>query len=116
MGQVLPYRSQASAVFSNVSEGKAVAVLSLSPSQASNIDDVLGHHTSFLDTCLKDCMLTNPELLKVFSKLMSVCVMFTNCMQVRRGGWFGPLWHAALLVPSPLLAEPLGLPDQYTAS
>uniref|UniRef100_A0A8D2I461 Gamma-tubulin complex component n=1 Tax=Urocitellus parryii TaxID=9999 RepID=A0A8D2I461_UROPR len=48
---------------------------------ASNIDDVLGHHTSFLDTCLKDCMLTNPELLKVFSKLMSVCVMFTNCMQ-----------------------------------
>lgn len=51
--------------------------------QASNIDDVLGHHTSFLDNCLKDCMLTNPELLKVFSKLMSVCVMFTNCMQVR---------------------------------
>jgi len=50
---------------------------------ASNIDDVLGHHTSFLDNCLKDCMLTNPELLKVFSRLMSVCVMFTNCMQVR---------------------------------
>ncbi|XP_043330992.1 gamma-tubulin complex component 2 isoform X1 [Cervus elaphus] len=48
---------------------------------ASNIDDVLGHHTSFLDSCLKDCMLTNPELLRVFSKLMSVCVMFTNCMQ-----------------------------------
>nr|XP_048311264.1 gamma-tubulin complex component 2 isoform X2 [Myodes glareolus] len=48
---------------------------------ASNIDDVLGHHTSFLDNCLKECMLTNPELLKVFSKLMSVCVMFTNCMQ-----------------------------------
>ncbi|CAB1337938.1 unnamed protein product, partial [Coregonus sp. 'balchen'] len=35
----------------------------------------------FLDNCLKDCMLTNPELLKIFSKLMSVCVMFTNCMQ-----------------------------------
>ncbi|KAH0620175.1 hypothetical protein JD844_020179 [Phrynosoma platyrhinos] len=48
---------------------------------ASNIDDVLIHHTSFLDNCLKDCMLTNPELLKVFSKMMSVCVMFTNCMQ-----------------------------------
>lgn len=28
-------------------------------------------------------MLTNPELLRIFSKLMSVCVMFTNCMQVR---------------------------------
>uniref|UniRef100_A0AAX7SKV9 Gamma-tubulin complex component n=1 Tax=Astatotilapia calliptera TaxID=8154 RepID=A0AAX7SKV9_ASTCA len=49
---------------------------------ASNIDDVLCHHTSFLDNCLKDCMLTNPELLRIFSKLMSVCVMFTNCMQV----------------------------------
>uniref|UniRef100_A0A8C7SLV4 Gamma-tubulin complex component n=1 Tax=Oncorhynchus mykiss TaxID=8022 RepID=A0A8C7SLV4_ONCMY len=48
---------------------------------ASNIDDVLCHHISFLDNCLKDCMLTNPELLKIFSKLMSVCVMFTNCMQ-----------------------------------
>lgn len=58
----------------------------MSPAQASNIDDVLGHHTSFLDSCLKDCMLTNPELLRVFSKLMSVCVMFTNCMQVRPRG------------------------------
>ncbi|KAG8517503.1 Gamma-tubulin complex component 2 [Galemys pyrenaicus] len=48
---------------------------------AANIDDVLGHHTGFLDSCLKDCMLTNPELLRVFSKLLSVCVMFTNCMQ-----------------------------------
>ncbi|KAK3559233.1 hypothetical protein QTP86_008357 [Hemibagrus guttatus] len=48
---------------------------------ASNIDDVLCHHTSFLDNCLKDCMLTNPELLRIFSKLMSVCVMYTNCMQ-----------------------------------
>ncbi|KAM5241151.1 gamma-tubulin complex component 2 isoform 2-T4 [Hipposideros larvatus] len=56
-------------------------VLEKNLKSASNIDDVLGHHTSFLDTCLKDCMLTNPELLKVFSKLMSVCVMFTNCMQ-----------------------------------
>ena len=55
------------------------------PMQASNIDDVLGHHTSFLDSCLKDCMQTNPELLRVFSKLMSVCVMFTNCMQVPQG-------------------------------
>ncbi|XP_059756139.1 gamma-tubulin complex component 2 [Balaenoptera ricei] len=56
-------------------------VLEKSLRSASNIDDVLGHHTSFLDSCLKDCMLTNPELLRVFSRLMSVCVMFTNCMQ-----------------------------------
>ncbi|XP_078284741.1 gamma-tubulin complex component 2 [Rhinoraja longicauda] len=48
---------------------------------ASNIDEVLSYHTSFLDNCMKDCMLTNTVLLKIFSKLMSVCVMFTNCMQ-----------------------------------
>lgn len=65
--------------------------------QASNIDDVLCHHTSFLDNCLKDCMLTNPELLRIFSKLMAVCVMFTNCMQVC---WHDPkrLFSAALNV------------------
>uniref|UniRef100_G1QNM6 Gamma-tubulin complex component n=1 Tax=Nomascus leucogenys TaxID=61853 RepID=G1QNM6_NOMLE len=65
---------------------------------ASNIDDVLGHHTGFLDTCLKDCMLTNPELLKVFSKLMSVCVMFTNCMQVRGCGGVHP---SSAVLPHP---------------
>ncbi|CAL8282835.1 unnamed protein product [Merluccius merluccius] len=48
---------------------------------ASNIDDVLCHHTSFLDNCLKDCMLTNQELLKIFSRLMSDCITFTNHMQ-----------------------------------
>uniref|UniRef100_A0A8C1K9K5 Gamma-tubulin complex component n=1 Tax=Cyprinus carpio TaxID=7962 RepID=A0A8C1K9K5_CYPCA len=59
---------------------------------ASNIDDVLCHHTSFLDNCLKDCMLTNPELLRIFSKLMSVCVMFTNCMQVKVQTLLRKLW------------------------
>lgn len=74
--------------------------------QASNIDDVLGHHTSFLDNCLKDCMLTNPELLKVFSKLMSVCVMFTNCMQVR---WPRPAHAASLSVSQQV---PLSVPPE----
>ncbi|XP_071785890.1 gamma-tubulin complex component 2-like [Asterias amurensis] len=49
--------------------------------QISNIDDVLDIHTDFLDKCLKDCMLTNPELLKIVSKLMLVCVTFANCIQ-----------------------------------
>lgn len=47
----------------------------------TNIDGVLENHNDFLDRCLKDCMLTNLELLKVVSKLMLVCVTFTNCMQ-----------------------------------
>lgn len=33
--------------------------------QVRNIDGVLEHHNDFLDRCLKDCMLTNPDLLKV---------------------------------------------------
>ncbi len=52
-------------------------------SQASNIDDVLKYHNDLLDNCLKDCMLTNTELIKTVSKLMVVCVTFCNCIQVR---------------------------------
>ncbi|EDV26389.1 uncharacterized protein TRIADDRAFT_23299 [Trichoplax adhaerens] len=46
----------------------------------SNIDELLEHHNDFLDRCLEECMLTNPELLKIVSKLMLVCVTFTNWM------------------------------------
>ncbi|XP_063951039.1 gamma-tubulin complex component 2-like [Lytechinus pictus] len=49
--------------------------------KVSNIDDVLSHHTDFLDKCLKDCMLTNPDIIKNVSKLMLVCVTFANCIQ-----------------------------------
>ncbi|XP_071477744.1 gamma-tubulin complex component 2-like [Diadema antillarum] len=49
--------------------------------QVSNIDEVLEHHMDFLDKCLKDCMLTNPDILKNVSKLMLVCVTFANCIQ-----------------------------------
>ncbi|XP_022084041.1 gamma-tubulin complex component 2-like [Acanthaster planci] len=49
--------------------------------QVSTIDDVLDIHTDFLNMCLKDCMLTDPELLKIVSKLMLVCVTFANCIQ-----------------------------------
>lgn len=49
-------------------------------STVKNIDGVLEFHNDFLDRCLKDCMLTSPELLKIVSKLMAVCVTFCNCM------------------------------------
>nr|KAG5706873.1 hypothetical protein BaRGS_004208 [Batillaria attramentaria] len=48
----------------------------------SNVDDVLVFHTDFLNSCLKDCMLTNPDLLKIVHKLMMVCVTFSNFVQV----------------------------------
>ncbi|WAR08340.1 GCP2-like protein, partial [Mya arenaria] len=44
----------------------------------SNVDDVLAYHSDFLSDCLKDCMLTNPQLLKIVHKLMMVCVTFSN--------------------------------------
>uniref|UniRef100_A0ABM0N0D7 Gamma-tubulin complex component n=1 Tax=Saccoglossus kowalevskii TaxID=10224 RepID=A0ABM0N0D7_SACKO len=48
----------------------------------SNIDDVIAHHSDFLDTyCLRDCMLTNMDLLKILSKLLMVCVTFSNFIQ-----------------------------------
>jgi len=47
-----------------------------------NVDDILTHHADFLNSCLKDCMLTSPDLLKIVHKLMMVCVMFSNFMQV----------------------------------
>ena len=50
--------------------------------KVSNLDDVLTYHTDFLSSCLKDCMLTSPDLLKIVHKLLMVCVMFSNFMQV----------------------------------
>ena len=50
--------------------------------QASNIDDVLNYHNDFLNNCLKDCMLTTPDLVRIVNKLMVVCVTFSNFIQV----------------------------------
>lgn len=50
-------------------------------STASTIDDVLAIHSNFLDTCLKECMLTNPSSLKTISKLLSVCSVFGTGMK-----------------------------------
>ena len=50
--------------------------------QVSNIDDVLTYHSDFLNTCMNDCMLTDPDLLRIVHKLMVVCVTFSNFIQV----------------------------------
>uniref|UniRef100_H2ZE08 Gamma-tubulin complex component n=1 Tax=Ciona savignyi TaxID=51511 RepID=H2ZE08_CIOSA len=46
-----------------------------------NVDEVLDYHTDFLRQCLQDCLLTNTELLKMLSKLLMLCVSFSNFMQ-----------------------------------
>ncbi|OZJ06164.1 hypothetical protein BZG36_00995 [Bifiguratus adelaidae] len=47
-------------------------------SSISTVDQVLQLHSDFLDTCLKECMLTNAKLLRIYSKLMSACALFTT--------------------------------------
>ena len=44
------------------------------------IDNVLQIHNDFLETCLKDCLLTTPELLRCLAKLQAICVTFSNAM------------------------------------
>ncbi|KAF9352327.1 hypothetical protein BGX26_009846 [Mortierella sp. AD094] len=46
--------------------------------KVSTVDQVLQIHSDFLDTCLNQCMLTNSKLLRIYSKLMSTCIKFTN--------------------------------------
>ncbi|KDQ51905.1 hypothetical protein JAAARDRAFT_184745 [Jaapia argillacea MUCL 33604] len=40
------------------------------------VDELLRDHVDFLDTCLKECMLTSSRLLKAYSKLIVTCSTF----------------------------------------
>ncbi|PHH54127.1 Gamma-tubulin complex component 2 [Ceratocystis fimbriata CBS 114723] len=42
------------------------------------VDEVIGDHIDFLDSCLKECMLTNGKLLRIHSKLMQTCTFFAS--------------------------------------
>ncbi|XP_061505474.1 gamma-tubulin complex component 2 homolog isoform X3 [Anopheles gambiae] len=46
--------------------------------QVKNIDDVLNYHQDFLDQCLKNCMLTEPDLLKPIINLCNICIKFCD--------------------------------------
>ena len=47
---------------------------------AKNVDEVLNVHTDFLRQCLQDCLLTNTDMLRILSKLLMLCVSFSNFM------------------------------------
>ena len=53
--------------------------------KVANVDDVLHCHFDFLNGCLKDCMLTSPELLKIVIRLMKTFIDFSNFILVRSG-------------------------------
>lgn len=48
---------------------------------AATIDNVLADHNDFLDKCLRDCMLSNREILMIVSRLLAVCSSFSHHMQ-----------------------------------
>ncbi|KAJ3019842.1 Gamma-tubulin complex component 2 [Thoreauomyces humboldtii] len=45
---------------------------------AGTIEDVIKIHHDFQDRCIRECMLSNAEMVKVFSKLMSICTEFCH--------------------------------------
>ncbi|OAY32230.1 gamma-tubulin complex component 2 isoform X2 [Manihot esculenta] len=48
---------------------------------AKSIDEVIQYHDSFLDKCLKECLLLLPELLKKVEKLKLLCLQYAAATQ-----------------------------------
>ncbi|CAH1100461.1 unnamed protein product [Psylliodes chrysocephalus] len=49
--------------------------------KVQNVDEILSCHCDFLDSCLKDCMLTIPPILSTINKLLTICEDFCKFMQ-----------------------------------
>merc|ERR1719318_416088 len=47
----------------------------------ATVDQVLVAHSSFLNSCLQDCLLSSPQLLTTVKKLLGVCTGFADYMQ-----------------------------------
>lgn len=55
--------------------------MSIGLSRATNLDEFLKVHSDCLDTCLKECLLTNRDLLKILTKLTTLCLLFSAQIQ-----------------------------------
>lgn len=49
--------------------------------QSETVDDLLQYHETFVQECLKNCLLTEPKMVNIISKLLSVCSIFANYHQ-----------------------------------
>lgn len=47
-----------------------------------NVDDVLGEHRHFLQKTLKECLLSNRDLVRTLTKLMTTCLLFSDQMKL----------------------------------
>jgi gamma-tubulin complex component 2 len=45
---------------------------------ATDMDAVLTSHAELQDLILKECLLTNQDLLKVLTKIMTICLLFAE--------------------------------------
>ena len=46
------------------------------------VDDLLGIHNDFVIQTLKECLLTNRELIRTLTKLMTTCLLFSDQMKL----------------------------------
>ncbi|KAF7323238.1 Spindle pole body component [Mycena chlorophos] len=46
--------------------------------KVTTVDQLLRDHVDFLDTCLRECMLTTSRLLRTYSKLITTCATFAQ--------------------------------------
>ena len=46
------------------------------------VDDILSMHNEFLRRTLKDCLLTNGDLIRTLTKLMTTCLLFSDQMNL----------------------------------
>lgn len=49
---------------------------------ATDVDGLLHAHEDFLDSCLEECLLTNPRLIRQFSLLLRLCLDFAHTLSV----------------------------------
>eukprot|EP01105_Mastigella_eilhardi_P015450 TRINITY_DN3534_c0_g1_i3.p1 TRINITY_DN3534_c0_g1~~TRINITY_DN3534_c0_g1_i3.p1 ORF type:complete len:169 (+),score=57.58 TRINITY_DN3534_c0_g1_i3:291-797(+) len=48
---------------------------------ATSVDDVLRQHADFLDSCLVQCTLTDPRLVKLVARLLAHCLKFAQFVE-----------------------------------
>ena len=46
------------------------------------VDEIVGVHDAFLQRTLEACLLTNRELVRTLTKLMTTCLMFADQMKL----------------------------------
>ncbi|EON61644.1 hypothetical protein W97_00860 [Coniosporium apollinis CBS 100218] len=67
------------ALMTRLVSGKPPDAAENGPAQVKRtVDEVMQDHIDFLATCMKECMLTNSKLLRINSKIIATCTMFSN--------------------------------------